>query len=89
MAPSDDHTGPQGSGDLVRATREALGPNGALAQADPGFVEREVQQQLAEAMASAVEERATLVAEAGTGVGKTFAYPVSYTHLTLPTNREV
>ena len=76
MAPSDDHTGPQGSGDLVRATREALGPNGALAQADPGFVEREVQQQLAEAMASAVEERATLVAEAGTGVGKTFAYLV-------------
>ena len=27
-------------------------------------------------MASAVEERATLVAEAGTGVGKTFAYLV-------------
>ena len=76
MAPADDDSGPNGSGDLARATREALGPHGALAQADPGFVEREVQQQLAEAMASAVEERATLVAEAGTGVGKTFAYLV-------------
>ncbi|MDO9284259.1 MAG: ATP-dependent DNA helicase [Aquabacterium sp.] len=79
MASADDDTGPIGpigSGDLARATREALGPQGALAQADPGFVERDVQQQLAEAMANAVEERATLVAEAGTGVGKTFAYLV-------------
>ena len=61
---------------LATATRLALGPRGALAQADPGFIEREVQQQLAEAVALAVEERATLVAEAGTGVGKTFAYLV-------------
>jgi len=64
------------AGDLARATRDALGPGGALSQADPGFVEREVQQQLAAAMASAVEDHATLVAEAGTGVGKTFAYLV-------------
>jgi len=63
-------------GDLARATRDALGPQGALAQADPNFVERAVQQQLAEAVAAAVEEHATLVAEAGTGVGKTFAYLV-------------
>jgi len=61
---------------LTNATRDALGPRGALAQADPGFVERDVQQQLAEAVAQAVDERATLVAEAGTGVGKTFAYLV-------------
>lgn len=64
------------AGDLVRATREALGQHGALAQADPGFVEREVQLRLADAMARAIDERATLVAEAGTGVGKTFAYLV-------------
>lgn len=62
--------------DLGRATRDALGPQGALAQADPGFVEREVQQQLAAAVADAVDGHATLVAEAGTGVGKTFAYLV-------------
>ena len=63
-------------GGLVRATRDALTAGGLLAQADPGFVEREVQLQLADAMARAVDERATLVAEAGTGVGKTFAYLV-------------
>jgi ATP-dependent DNA helicase DinG len=62
--------------DLARATRDALGPQGALAQADPQFVERDVQQQLAAAVADAVDTHATLVAEAGTGVGKTFAYLV-------------
>ncbi len=64
------------AGDLARATRDALGPQGALAQADPQFVERDVQQQLAAAVADAVDSHATLVAEAGTGVGKTFAYLV-------------
>ena len=63
-------------GALARATADALGPGGALAQADPGFVEREPQLRLADAMAQAIEDRATLVAEAGTGVGKTFAYLV-------------
>ncbi len=61
---------------LALLTRDALGPHGALAQADPGFVEREPQLRLADAMAHAIAERATLVAEAGTGVGKTFAYLV-------------
>ena len=64
------------SGALARATADALGPGGALAQADPGFVEREPQLRLADAMAHAIADRATLVAEAGTGVGKTFAYLV-------------
>ena len=62
--------------DLAQATRHALGPAGPLADADPGFVEREPQLRLAEAMALAIADRATLVAEAGTGVGKTFAYLV-------------
>ncbi len=62
--------------DLANLTRSALSPSGALAQADPGFVEREPQLLLADAMARAIEDRATLVAEAGTGVGKTFAYLV-------------
>ena len=62
--------------DLAQATRHALGLGGALADADPGFVEREPQLRLADAMAHAIEDRATLVAEAGTGVGKTFAYLV-------------
>ena len=71
-APPD---GPGAAG-LAEATAQALGPHGALAQADPGFVEREPQLRLADAMARAIAERATLVAEAGTGVGKTFAYLV-------------
>ena len=62
--------------DLVRHTEAALREGGLLSQADPGFVEREVQLRLADAVARAVAERATLVAEAGTGVGKTFAYLV-------------
>ena len=61
---------------LADLTRSALSPSGALAQADPGFVQREPQLLLADAMARAIEDRATLVAEAGTGVGKTFAYLV-------------
>ncbi len=61
---------------LAEATQAALTRGGALSQADPGFVERAMQQRLARAAAEAIEDRATLVAEAGTGVGKTFAYLV-------------
>jgi ATP-dependent DNA helicase DinG len=61
---------------LAEATLAALTRGGALSQADPGFVERAMQQLLARAAADAIEDRATLVAEAGTGVGKTFAYLV-------------
>ena len=64
------------AGKLARDTEAALREGGLLSQADPGFVEREVQLRLADAVAHAVAERATLVAEAGTGVGKTFAYLV-------------
>jgi ATP-dependent DNA helicase DinG len=61
---------------LAEATLEALTRGGALSQADPGFVERVMQQRVAQAAADAIEDRAALVAEAGTGVGKTFAYLV-------------
>jgi ATP-dependent DNA helicase DinG len=61
---------------LVELTRAALSLGGALSQADPGFVERAQQLQLAQAMAHAIAGREALVAEAGTGVGKTFAYLV-------------
>ena len=49
---------------------------GALARADPHYVEREAQLRMALGVAEAIETRAALVAEAGTGVGKTFAYLV-------------
>lgn len=55
---------------------QAFAPGGPLAQADERYVEREVQQRMAQAVAEAIDERQPLVAEAGTGVGKTFAYLV-------------
>ncbi len=62
--------------DLAAASRRALAEGGALAQADERHVERAVQLRMAEAVAEAIESRGALVAEAGTGVGKTFAYLV-------------
>jgi ATP-dependent DNA helicase DinG len=61
---------------LQDAVNAALRRDGALAQADPGHVEREVQVRMALAVARAIEDKSALVAEAGTGVGKTFAYLV-------------
>ncbi|MDN3519653.1 ATP-dependent DNA helicase [Aquisalimonas lutea] len=51
-----------------------LGPDGALAAALPGFQPREEQKTLAHGVAAAIEDGETLIAEAGTGTGKTFAY---------------
>jgi len=61
---------------LSEAVAHAFGSDGALAQADDRYVEREVQVRMALAVACAIDERRALVAEAGTGVGKTFAYLV-------------
>jgi ATP-dependent DNA helicase DinG len=61
---------------LAEAVAQAFGCGGALAVADTGYAEREVQQRFAHAVAAAIEGRDALVAEAGTGVGKTFAYLV-------------
>ncbi len=54
----------------------AFAAGGSLARADSGYVERDVQQRFARAVAQCLDERTALVAEAGTGVGKTFAYLV-------------
>ncbi|MES2958872.1 MAG: ATP-dependent DNA helicase [Pseudomonadota bacterium] len=61
---------------LADAVARAFAANGPMARADAGYVERDVQQRFAQAVAQAVEQRSALVAEAGTGVGKTFAYLV-------------
>jgi len=61
---------------LERATAEALSAHGPLAEHDAAFIERDAQQAMAAAVARAVDRREPLVAEAGTGVGKTFAYLV-------------
>ena len=53
---------------------EQLGPDGPLAQALPGFQPRPEQQAMAGAVESAIADAETLITEAGTGTGKTFAY---------------
>jgi ATP-dependent DNA helicase DinG len=61
---------------LARSCREALADDGALAREIAGFRTRPAQQDLSAAIADAFVERGTLLAEAGTGTGKTFAYLV-------------
>ena len=62
--------------ELERAVALAFAPDGAIARHEPGFMPRDAQDQMAQRIAQAVDQREALVAEAGTGVGKTFAYLV-------------
>ena len=55
---------------------ELLGPDGPLAQHVTGFAPRRQQQEMAEAVAQAIDDYGVFVAEAGTGTGKTYAYLV-------------
>ena len=63
-------------GRLAAASRAALEEGGDLASAIASFAPRPAQQDLAAAIAEAFESREALLAEAGTGTGKTFAYLV-------------
>jgi ATP-dependent DNA helicase DinG len=56
--------------------RDLLGSEGRLAHHLPGFTMRLEQLAMAEHVAAAIAARQTLIVEAGTGVGKTFAYLV-------------
>ena len=53
-----------------------FGPQGPLRHAAPGYRERPGQVALAQAISQTLDASGCLVAEAGTGVGKTFAYLV-------------
>lgn len=53
-----------------------LGPDGLIAKKFPGFESRPQQLDMAEAVAHALEHGEKLLVEAGTGVGKSFAYLV-------------
>ena len=69
--------GPQADARLLQAqVRQALGSEGPVQAQMPGFRARDTQQALAASIARALMGRETLVAEAGTGTGKTFAYLV-------------
>lgn len=50
--------------------------HGLLAQSVADYRPREQQREMAQAISSAMANRKTLIAEAGTGTGKTFAYLV-------------
>lgn len=55
---------------------EVFSEQGLLSQNDPYFMPRKGQTQMALAVARCIEQDAILVVEAGTGVGKTYAYLV-------------
>jgi ATP-dependent DNA helicase DinG len=57
-------------------TLSVLGPDGLIAAKFPGFESRPQQLDMAEAVAKAIEKKKQLLVEAGTGVGKSFAYLV-------------
>lgn len=56
--------------------KDLLGENGPLAEAISGFQVRQQQQDMSAAVGDAIKNHSTVVIEAGTGVGKTFAYLV-------------
>jgi ATP-dependent DNA helicase DinG len=64
------------SSEHVAGAAELLGPEGPFAREIPGFAPRASQQAMAAAVEEAIADRQMLIAEAGTGTGKTFAYLV-------------
>jgi ATP-dependent DNA helicase DinG len=64
-------SGPRG---LIDAVDAAFGEQGALARAVEGYEPREGQRRMAAAVAAAIDGGGMLLAEAGTGTGKTLAY---------------
>jgi ATP-dependent DNA helicase DinG len=65
-----------GGVELASAVAAALASTGPLAQAVPSFETREAQLRLAAAVSDAFANGGVLLAEAGTGTGKTLAYLV-------------
>jgi ATP-dependent DNA helicase DinG len=55
---------------------QLFGATGTLSTAIQGFRPRHAQTEMAKAIASTIASQATLIAEAGTGTGKTYAYLV-------------
>ena len=64
------------TGDTLPSIQQLLGASGPLAEVVEGFRPRHDQIAMAEAVEETLASRAQLVVEAGTGIGKTFAYLV-------------
>lgn len=58
----------------VHSVADVLGPGGVIARRLPGYEPRPEQLAMAEAVEAALAKKKHLIAEAGTGVGKSFAY---------------
>jgi len=69
-------TDPDDAHPLAAASRAALSEGGELARNIAAFAPRPSQQDLSAAVATTIAGRGVLMAEAGTGTGKTFAYLV-------------
>ena len=63
-------------GILITDLQQFFADSGPLAGAIPGYRLRPQQLEMAQAVAQAIENNGLLIAEAGTGTGKTFAYLV-------------
>lgn len=61
---------------LSQQTRDTFAPGGAIASSQKSYQPREGQLSMAVAVAEAIEAGESLVVEAGTGIGKTYAYLV-------------
>ncbi|MFT4937649.1 MAG: ATP-dependent DNA helicase DinG [Paraglaciecola sp.] len=55
-------------------TSKLFAKNGILSQAITGFAPRQAQTDMAVAIETAIKQKSSLIVEAGTGTGKTFAY---------------
>ena len=58
----------------VTDTQQFFSSDGGLSTVIPGYQPRSAQLEMAEAIADAIKHKRHLIAEAGTGTGKTFAY---------------
>jgi ATP-dependent DNA helicase DinG len=73
---TENSTSPPASGSHDVDIEQLFDANGPLGQAIAGFHPRQSQTEMAKAIAAAISQQQTLIAEAGTGTGKTFAYLV-------------
>ena len=74
MSIESDSSGSECLGVLAQEVVWAFGADGPLGEEDPRFRHRPQQVRMAQAVANALDGQSVLVVEAGTGVGKTFAY---------------
>jgi ATP-dependent DNA helicase DinG len=73
---TEDPVNPDSADDHAEELDQLFGEGGPLGGAVGGFRPRRSQTEMAKAIAGAISARTTLIAEAGTGTGKTFAYLV-------------